>query len=1108
MSQAPGRRCDSTAIARVDFDARGRGVLGDDVPMAVLKGVGAEAPWSDELARAVQRAGWIGRRPDGPETVSFTSLFLGILASDDATSRWASETAREIGPREQAILERWAASAGPLARREVGIVGEASAIPIDKVVANKRTPSATRVLNEAARLADGAGAVDVRHVLAVYIYRPGEHREDLDGWRLDRRRWSRRFQEFVRGAYPDEVDRWSELRAAERLESLSAGVQQALEWACAVARRRSKAELDAELLLAGVLLDGMVHRESETTASRFARAVADEILPLLELPSLPPQSRRNLPLGPEAAEIFDQADELASDASDRQVHVRHLVAALLARRDGTADEILRKADRTRAQLVRSLIGSLSASVPESDEEMALWLPLLADSAVGLPRLASVDNDEAHGDDLLGVERDARAFAGVLASRDLVPPLSVGLFGDWGSGKSFFMRLLRGHIETLAAASREAGQASTRFCDQIRQIEFNAWHYMDANLWASLVTHVFDDLNEHFGSEKRRPIEEYAARLASVEERRREIEADRDALERRTEALEGEIRALQGERARRTLSFRDLAVGVAREVADDERVRSALDAAAARLGLPEARLSLEDARRRRDHLRGLAGRVGEWFQLMRRRPAQVVVALCITLLPPALAAVLGWGADLLQPAAAKLAAALAAVAGLLASLVSQTSPIASRIDAALDRAADVERALRSRQGERELKLLEEQAQIAASEAKLEQERIALVQRQIELQAEIEGLKRGRSFKKFVLERAASDDYRKQLGVIASAHRDFQELAALLGQDDPPHLDRIILYIDDLDRCPPRRVVEVLQAIHLLLSLKLFIVVVAVDSHWLLQSLEAYYAEQFKDVPLPAEARPQKYLEKIFQIPFTIPPMNDLGFSSLVGGLLGRDAPPVPPSNVASPPPPPSSTPDQVLERAAQSPPPDAPPTAPPPTPRAPAGAGARPRPRKHTGIDLLPRNLEIPPAEIAHLASLRDIVQSPRAAKRLVNLYRIIRARLDGDALDWFETTGYRPTQLCLALTVGYPTLAAQLFAAMFSRKITSRASLRDFLRDLPPHTPPVWNELSTLIRRHDALLSDWASAERAALSVAPYSFETGRVLRTLRTLTAPPPPPA
>jgi hypothetical protein len=58
---------------------------------------------------------------------------------------------------------------------------------------------------------------------------------------------------------------------------------------------------------------------------------------------------------------------------------------------------------------------------------------------------------------------------------------------------------------------------------------------------------------------------------------------------------------------------------------------------------------------------------------------------------------------------------------------------------------------------------------------------------------------------------------------------------------PRIDRIILYIDDLDRCPPRRVVEMLEAIHLLLAIDLFVVVVAVDPRWLLRSIAAHYRD---------------------------------------------------------------------------------------------------------------------------------------------------------------------------------------------------------------------------------------------------------------------------
>jgi hypothetical protein len=72
-------------------------------------------------------------------------------------------------------------------------------------------------------------------------------------------------------------------------------------------------------------------------------------------------------------------------------------------------------------------------------------------------------------------------------------------------------------------------------------------------------------------------------------------------------------------------------------------------------------------------------------------------------------------------------------------------------------------------------------------------------------------------------------------------DLEQLAEWLDPRSPTSLeakiDRIVLYVDDLDRCAPRRVVEVLQAVHLLLAFPIFVVVVAVDHHWLLTSLES-------------------------------------------------------------------------------------------------------------------------------------------------------------------------------------------------------------------------------------------------------------------------------
>lgn len=98
-----------------------------------------------------------------------------------------------------------------------------------------------------------------------------------------------------------------------------------------------------------------------------------------------------------------------------------------------------------------------------------------------------------------------------------------------------------------------------------------------------------------------------------------------------------------------------------------------------------------------------------------------------------------------------------------------------------------------------------------------------------------------------------------------------------------LERVVLYIDDLDRCPPDVVVKVLEAIHLLLALPVFVVMVAVDPRWLHQAIRLHYAAMLPhDVLTPAH-----YLEKIFQIPFQLPGMDETGFVRLIRGLSASD-----------------------------------------------------------------------------------------------------------------------------------------------------------------------------------------------------------------------------
>jgi KAP-like P-loop domain-containing protein len=74
--------------------------------------------------------------------------------------------------------------------------------------------------------------------------------------------------------------------------------------------------------------------------------------------------------------------------------------------------------------------------------------------------------------------------------------------------------------------------------------------------------------------------------------------------------------------------------------------------------------------------------------------------------------------------------------------------------------------------------------------------------------------------------------------------------------------------DLDRCDPDVVADVLDAVHLLLALPLFVVIVGVDPRWLKRSLRERHPELLSPtqsgVPSTSAA---DYLEKVFQLTYS-------------------------------------------------------------------------------------------------------------------------------------------------------------------------------------------------------------------------------------------------
>jgi hypothetical protein len=138
--------------------------------------------------------------------------------------------------------------------------------------------------------------------------------------------------------------------------------------------------------------------------------------------------------------------------------------------------------------------------------------------------------------------------------------------------------------------------------------------------------------------------------------------------------------------------------------------------------------------------------------------------------------------------------------------------------------------------------------------------------------------------------AGSDYGRRLGIMEDIKHDLETLEARLHRTDADGNDvvtgRILVLIDDLDRCEPAKAVEVLQAINLLLNLSSFIVVLGIDARIVTGAIEKHY----EGLLGKSGASGYEYLDKIVQIPFRIPEPGRDEIKSFVASQLGNPEPP--------------------------------------------------------------------------------------------------------------------------------------------------------------------------------------------------------------------------
>ena len=641
------------------------------------------------------------------------------------------------------------------------------------------------------------------------------------------------------------------------------------------------------------------------------------------------------------------------------------------------------------------------------------------------------------------------------------PLSIGLFGEWGSGKSYFMGLLRGQVKTLA----DSGSAV--YCENIHPIGFNAWHYADTNLWASLADEIFDQL-----AGPRNPLEHQrkAIERELIEEgsARKQLEAAVERGAQETAWLQAKVKEAE---AARMGSARELLKAASKA----PTFRRELNAAWRRLGVQGD--EGEQARRLAEQLRGPSSENDDLRQVLRAFGGRAVItATVVVLLAGLVAFALGrWYAGGGLTGVATVIGIACLAVRWISSGFDKLRAIASEIQA---NPPDAEQLAALRQAETAEQVLQ---------AQLDE----VIERLGALGRDLTNLSPGRRLYTFVTERAEGQEYRSHLGLVSTIRKDFEQLVALMNdwrdrrdkdEEAPLPIDRIVLYIDDLDRCSPRQVVDVLQAVHLLLAFELFVVVVGVDPRWLVRSLQSQYAELLSAVDDTGaerwQATPQDYLEKIFNIPFALPRMSQGSFGQLLGTLardgdhqdVERDA------HVDGAPPGAEAMPHDLAEWSGTEPPPDEITV----EPESPVHAISRGKPPR-TEVRPMSDN------ELQMLTALAPLVGTPREAKRLVNLYRMIRATRDLSTASDFLGEGhqageYQAVAILLGMVSAYgqllddvlnaPSLDRQVRGGLLNRKPattwtkfvadskprhdTDDGTWRNRVGNLQPKAAPAW----------------------------------------------------
>ena len=177
-------------------------------------GAARSAVWqtncSLELKLLLARAKLINLYYEKDFDISFSSILLAFLASDDPFSRWFTDYVKGVGIDVERLLEE-----RKISQKILEDIASSTILPDQLPASYRQTTSTTIYLDmadkyrESLARGDKTYPLEVHHLMAVYIYEPWVHKRDLIRWGFDRENWSNAFLIQMRKIYLSEFDFWN-----------------------------------------------------------------------------------------------------------------------------------------------------------------------------------------------------------------------------------------------------------------------------------------------------------------------------------------------------------------------------------------------------------------------------------------------------------------------------------------------------------------------------------------------------------------------------------------------------------------------------------------------------------------------------------------------------------------------------------------------------------------------------------------------------------------------------------------------------------------------------------------------------------------------------------